>query len=234
MTKATYAARLAGPGHASNARQCNGPPSRLRGSVAARPCPHRTRDGSPARSGEQAASDVRHAEHGRCAATIRAAARRGADRPTGQPATPCRSARPRRPPGVGRCRCLRLQLAVELRLRKKALAVRRMSLARRSSRFSRSSTLIRSRSLVVTPSRCPLSTSWRLTQVSSVCAEQPILGAIDSTPPTAMDTRCDDPAPGALRARALPGKTCSRCSCSWLKLSPDLEPPRHPGRFTLR
>src|SRR5690606_21358082 len=60
---------------------------------------------------------------------------------------------------------------------KKALAVRRMSLARRSSRFSRSNSLMRSRSLLVTPSRCPLSTSWRLTQVSSVCAEQPILGA---------------------------------------------------------
>lgn len=46
--------------------------------------------------------------------------RHGADRPTRQPATPCRSARPRKPPGAGRCRCLRLQLAVELRLREKS------------------------------------------------------------------------------------------------------------------
>lgn len=77
-------------------------------------------DGSPARSDGHAASDVRHAEHGRCAATGRAAAPRGADRLTRQPATPCRSTRPRKPPGAGRYRCLRLQLAVEFRLREKS------------------------------------------------------------------------------------------------------------------
>jgi len=50
---------------------------------------------------------------------------------------------------------------------KKALADFRISLARRSSLFSRSSALRRSRSSVVTPSRAPLSISWRLTTSQS-------------------------------------------------------------------
>src|SRR5690606_18712651 len=62
---------------------------------------------------------------------------------------------------------------------KYAEALRRISLARLSSRFSRSSAFMRSRSLVVTPSRRPVSRSaWR-TQFISVWAEQPILPAIE-------------------------------------------------------
>ena len=63
---------------------------------------------------------------------------------------------------------------------KNALASFSISLARRSSLFSRSSSLIRWASLVVTPSRTPVSTSTRLTHSCSVCGTQPIFGAMDS------------------------------------------------------
>ena len=64
---------------------------------------------------------------------------------------------------------------------KNALATFKISLARRNSLFSRSSSLTRCASVDVTPSRTPVSTSWRLIHSSSVCGTQPILGAIDST-----------------------------------------------------
>src|SRR5690606_37946967 len=62
---------------------------------------------------------------------------------------------------------------------KKADAVRRMSFARRNSRFSRSSSLSRSRSLVVIPPRRPWSVSARRTQPRNVSAVHPIFDAID-------------------------------------------------------
>jgi hypothetical protein len=62
---------------------------------------------------------------------------------------------------------------------KKAEALRRISLARRSSRFSRSSSLIRALSSLVSPARWPLSISVRLTHLRRVSGVQPILGAID-------------------------------------------------------
>ena len=62
---------------------------------------------------------------------------------------------------------------------KYADALRRISLACRSSRFSRSSALSRSAGSVGTPARLPLSTSTFFTHSSSVCAEQPIFSAID-------------------------------------------------------
>lgn len=60
---------------------------------------------------------------------------------------------------------------------KKALAVFRISLARRSSLISRSMALMRSRS----PDVHRRATSLRLTQSSNVDGTQPILGGIDST-----------------------------------------------------
>src|SRR3546814_6253392 len=54
---------------------------------------------------------------------------------------------------------------------KKALAVFRISLARRNSRFSLSNALMRSRSSVVTPGRTPRSTSVTLIQSRSVVGE---------------------------------------------------------------
>ena len=69
---------------------------------------------------------------------------------------------------------------------KNALASFRMSLALRSSRTSRSRSLMRCACSVVRPSRWPLSRSCCLTQLSSVCAVQPILPAMDS-----MQAHCD-------------------------------------------
>ena len=63
---------------------------------------------------------------------------------------------------------------------KKAVAVRRTSLARRRSLFSRSSAVMRSRSLALTPSRWPLSVSMRLTNSNDVWGTQPIFGAMET------------------------------------------------------
>ena len=53
------------------------------------------------------------------------------------------------------------------------------SIARRSSRFSRSRTFSRSRSSVVSPGRCPPSTSARRTHLRSVSEETPNFAAIE-------------------------------------------------------
>jgi hypothetical protein len=75
-----------------------------------------------------------------------------------------------------------LRPAVELRHRKiRADALRRISFAWRSSRFSRSSAFIFSAISVGMPARRPLSTSAFLTQSFRVCGVQPIFAAIDIT-----------------------------------------------------
>src|SRR6516164_9366746 len=63
---------------------------------------------------------------------------------------------------------------------KYALALRRISLAWRSSRFSRSSALSLAVTSLVGPGRLPWWRSARRTQLDSVCAVQPILAAIDT------------------------------------------------------
>src|SRR5207344_3311700 len=62
---------------------------------------------------------------------------------------------------------------------KKADALRRISFARFSSRFSRSSSLSRSRSVLVTPARRPWSRSACRTHLRSVSAVHPIFAAIE-------------------------------------------------------
>ncbi|WP_394343044.1 hypothetical protein [Paenirhodobacter populi] len=62
---------------------------------------------------------------------------------------------------------------------KYADALRRISFAWRSSRFSRSSAFIFSAISVGMPARLPLSTSVFLTQSFNVCGVQPIFAAID-------------------------------------------------------
>src|SRR6516162_11733895 len=62
---------------------------------------------------------------------------------------------------------------------KYALALRRISLAWRSSRFSRSSALSLAVTSLVGPGLCPLSRSAFFTHSFSVCDVQPILPAID-------------------------------------------------------
>ena len=63
---------------------------------------------------------------------------------------------------------------------KYADALRRISLACRSSRFSRSRAFIFSESSLGTPARFPLSISAFFTQELSVGAEQPIFAEIDA------------------------------------------------------
>ena len=102
---------------------------------------------------------------------------RGASSPTGRPATPCRSARPRNAP-----RCCVDESPHDLNRRsssawaKNALASFRISLALRSSRTSRSSSLMRCCSAVVEPARWPVSTSCWRTQRRSVSARAADLG----------------------------------------------------------
>src|SRR5258708_11887806 len=64
---------------------------------------------------------------------------------------------------------------------KYALALRRISLACRSSRFSRSRAFSFVATSVGTPARTPLSRSAFFTHSCSVCAVQPIWAAIDET-----------------------------------------------------
>src|SRR4030088_1603296 len=64
---------------------------------------------------------------------------------------------------------------------KYADALRRISLAWPSSRFSRSSALSRSETSDGTPDRLPLSVSAFFTQSCNVCGVQPILAEIETT-----------------------------------------------------
>ena len=134
-------------------------------------------------------------------------------------------ARPRSRDGGGRCSSSRLQSAVELRLRenkrqrsftKCALAVFRMSLARRSSSTSRSISLIRCASEVVVPTRRPLSTSAFLTHSLRACGTQSILGQSIQWLHTERDSRLGAPAPCARRACGPRVRTC--LTWSWLHL----------------
>src|SRR5690625_3491191 len=64
---------------------------------------------------------------------------------------------------------------------KKAEALRKISFARLSSRFSCSSSFMRAAWSLVTPGLMPESTSILLIHVSRVCGVQPILAATDCT-----------------------------------------------------
>lgn len=113
---------------------------------------------------------------------------------------------------------------------KKALAVFRISPARRSSRFSRSRARIRSRSAVVTPGRTPLSISVRLTQSNSVVGVQPIFGAIEPTAAhkDGYSPRC------SCTSRTARSRTSGE-NFVWFAMTPfsqSLEPPQNPGRFS--
>ncbi len=113
---------------------------------------------------------------------------------------------------------------------KKALAVRRISLARRNSLFSRSSSLMRCASAVVVPGRAPASTSARLTHSSSVYGPQPIFGAIDSTAAHSdgYSPRC------SCTSRTARSRTSGEnlFDLFMAPFSQELEPPQNPGRFT--
>src|SRR5690606_34788297 len=113
---------------------------------------------------------------------------------------------------------------------KKAAALRRISLARRSSRFSRSSSLIRSRSAVVGPGRLPRSRSACRTQLRSVSPEQPIFAAIDW-----MAAHCDAYSRSCSNtSRTARSRTSGEYffACLMTPISQELESPANPGRFT--
>src|SRR5690606_26070993 len=119
---------------------------------------------------------------------------------------------------------------------KKADALRRISFARLSSRFSRSSDLSRSLSSVVSPGRSPLSTSRRRTQCLSVSDEQPIFAAMEQ-----MAAHWDPYSSSCSRtSRTARSRTSGekafrpRFSFVMLQTSHRLEPPANPVRFTRR
>ena len=76
-------------------------------------------------------------------------------------------------------RCHHLGLRSSSAWAKKAAALRKISLARLSSRFSRSSSLKRAASSLVVPGRFPVSTSILLSHERSVSGVQPIFAATD-------------------------------------------------------
>src|SRR5215470_12432070 len=115
-------------------------------------------------------------------------------------------------------------------LAKYADARRRISLARRSSKFSRSSCLRRSRSSVVRPGRFPASRSaWR-THFRSVSAVQPIFSAME-----VIAAHCDSCAASCSSTIRTARARTSGENLVDLGMAPSsqgLEPPERPARFT--
>jgi len=112
---------------------------------------------------------------------------------------------------------------------KYADAFRKISLARRSSRFSRSSSLIRACSSVVRPPRRPESTSVCRTHLRRVSDEHPIFSAIEQI--ASHSESYSRPCSKTIRT--------ARSRTSWECLlvramtpsSQGMEPPANPGRF---
>src|SRR3954471_14127657 len=113
---------------------------------------------------------------------------------------------------------------------KYADALRRISLACRSSRFSRSSALMRSRSSVVGPGRRPWSRSARRTQWRSVSPEQPIFSAIEW-----IADHCEVCSASWSRTiRTARARTSGEYGGTRFVMAPssqELEPPENPVRF---
>src|SRR5580692_10768966 len=117
---------------------------------------------------------------------------------------------------------------------KYALALRRISLACRSSRFSRSRAFSFVATSVGTPARTPLSRSAFFTHSCSVCAVQPILAAIDET--AAQREACSPSWSKTIRtARARTSE--ENLLVVLLVMAPpsqELKPPTNPVRFSRR
>src|SRR5687768_9915861 len=114
---------------------------------------------------------------------------------------------------------------------KYAEALRSISFARFSSRFSRSSCLSRSRSEVVTPARLPWSRSACRTQRRNVSAVQPILPAIEP-----IAAHCDPCSPCCSKtsrtARSITSGEYLFCRLFMTPSSQEMESPGIPGRFS--
>jgi len=109
-------------------------------------------------------------------------------------------------------------------------ALRRISLARRSSKFSRSSSFSRRRSSVVSPGRSPSSRSACRSHLRNASVEQPNFSAIEQ-----MAAHCESY--WSRWSRTI--RTArSRTSAEYLLRLPmapsshQMEPPENPGRFT--
>src|SRR5690606_20664262 len=89
---------------------------------------------------------------------------------------------------------------------------------------------MRSRSLLVMPSRMPLSISLRLTQSSNVAGTQPIFGAMDST---AAHSEGYSPRCSCTKRTARSRTSGENLFCLLIvaPFSQRLEPPQNPGRF---
>src|SRR5438105_3086439 len=114
---------------------------------------------------------------------------------------------------------------------KYADALRKISLAWRSSRFSRSSALMRSFSDVVGPSRLPASRSCWRSQLRSVSAVQPILAATDT-----IAAHCESYSRWCSKTIFTARSRTSGENLFDVLMAPssqELEPPKFPGRFTL-
>jgi hypothetical protein len=118
---------------------------------------------------------------------------RWGDRPRGR-----ESARPHRQPGGRRRTPHPFARRSSSAWAKKAAALRRISLARFSSRFSRSNSLSRSRSEPAGPPPCPESCSVQRTHLRNVSAVQPILPAIEQ-----IAAHCDSDSPWCSRTRCI-------------------------------
>ena len=97
---------------------------------------------------------------------------------------------------------------------KYADALRRISFARPSSRFSLSSALSRSRSSLVSPGRTPESRSARRTHLRSVSAEHPTCDDTATMAAHASRARPGGPGPTALPVPEAPGSICLNVSCT--------------------
>src|SRR5436190_10940980 len=117
---------------------------------------------------------------------------------------------------------------------KYADALRRISFACRSSRFSRSSAFSFSAISVGTPARLPLSTSAFFTQSRSVCGVQPILAAIDMIAVQRDGCSCSWSRTSRTARDRTSGENLLLVCLLMAPPSQELEPPANPGRFNAK
>src|SRR5262245_29582309 len=115
---------------------------------------------------------------------------------------------------------------------KYADALRRISFACRSSRFSRSRAFSFSAMSVGTPARLPLSTSAFFTHSRSVCAVQPILVAIETTAAHRDWCSCSWSRTSRTARERTSGENLLLVCLLMAPLSQLLEPPANPERFS--
>src|SRR5260221_8421338 len=114
---------------------------------------------------------------------------------------------------------------------KYADALRRISFACRSSRFSRSKAFCFSALSVGTPARLPLSTSAFFTHSRSVCAVQPILAETETIVAHRDGCSCSRSRTSRTARERISGENLLLVCLLMAPPSQELEPPINPGRF---